>query len=78
MKIKKFNESVEINYYEAFNMYIKDKKILNTYFVNPFGDYSLKPKERFYGSGVIVEGGYKMLHYGGGCSGEDCNTIYIV
>lgn len=78
MKIRKFNESLEINYNDAFNMYIKDKKIIDSYFVAPYGDYSVDPTERFYGSGLTVEGNYKILYHGGGCSGEDCNTVFIV
>ena len=78
MKIKKFNESVEINYYDAFNMYIKGRKVLDTYYVPPYGNLSLEIGKRFWGKGMIVEGGYKILFHGGGCSGEDCNVSFIV
>ena len=29
------------------------------------------------GDGIILKNGYKYEHFGGGCSGEDCNTTYI-
>ena len=31
-----------------------------------------------HGEGLEFENGYKYISYGGGCSGYDCNTCYIV
>ncbi len=81
MKIKKFsdiNESVKISFGEAFDTYIKGQIIEGHYSVNPYGDYNLPPEERYYGDGVILKNGYKFIQHGGGCSGEDCNTTFII
>lgn len=83
MKIKKFeeiNESSEIkmDYFEAFEQFIKGKRVLSYYSVPAYGDYNLEFTERFYGDGIAVEGNYKMIHHGGGCSGDDCNSSFIV
>ena len=83
MKIKKFNElnesaSVQMPYHEAFDKYIKNQTIKNHYQVYPYGNHDLPFEERYYGYGVELENGYKILYFGGGCSGEDCNYSFIV
>lgn len=67
-----------IPFHEAFNQFIKGQVITEFCSVQPFGDHNKPHGERFYGEGIICANGYKILHYGGGCSGEDCNTTYIV
>jgi hypothetical protein len=80
MKIKKFNESIDnrIEYFDAFIQFIKGKTVLEYYSVDPYGDRNLPDEERYYGDGIIVEGNYKMISHGGGCSGEDCNMSFIL
>jgi hypothetical protein len=84
MKIKKFNE-IKINesnnlldFSIVFNKYIKNQKIKEQISIYAYGDYNLPIEERYYGNGVELDNGYKILYYGGGCSGEDCNTTFIV
>lgn len=81
--IKKFtdilNENFKLmNYYEAFNTYILGQKVQSNYFIHAYGDYDLPSDERYYGDGLVFENGYKILSHGGGCSGEDCNTSFII
>ena len=82
MKIKRFeqvNEAKELNFSEAFNTYIKGQTIKDHFSVAPFGrDISPDVAKRYFGDGIVLENGYKLLNYGGGCSGEDCNTTFIV
>jgi hypothetical protein len=68
----------KMNFSDAFNKYIKGKEIKEEISVPPYGDYAVPVEDRFYGTGVLVKGGYKYLSHGGGCSGEDCNTTFIV
>ena len=63
---EKTNEDTQISIDDAFNTYIKGQ--------NAVGIYSAGS----YGEGVVFENGYKYTSYGGGCSGEDCNTSYIL
>lgn len=49
---------------------------MDYYSVPAYGDTS-KP-DNFYGDGIVVEGNYKMISFGGGCSGEDCNVSFII
>ena len=87
--IKKFGEyineefefdvpSKKLDFNEAFNKHIKGFRVLTTESVAPYGDQNVDPEERFYGDGMRMENGYKILYFGGGCSGEDCNTTFIV
>ena len=82
MEIKRYNqlnEGKHMDYYEAFDQFIRGQ-IVNDYIsVPPFGDKNTPDvANRFYGDGIVLENGYKLLQYGGGCSGEDCNTSFIV
>ena len=56
---------------EAFNTLIKGKKIVAWVDIQPEGTYS-------YAQGIQVEDGYIYAHHGGGCSGNDCNTTWIL
>lgn len=82
MIIKKFsqiNEGFELTRFdEAFNKYIVNQEVVGGYYIDPFGDYNLPPEKRYYGDGIILKNGYKFIQYGGGCSGEDCNTSFII
>lgn len=80
MKIKRFNEAIktEMDYFEAFKQFIKGNKVIEDISIPAYGDYSLPANERYYGDGIIVEGDYKMISHGGGCSGEDCNISFIL
>lgn len=78
MKIKKFtdllNESNVMSFDVALSTYIVGQKVKGPYSVPRYGT-----KERpYYGDGLFFENGYKYISYGGGCSGEDCNTSYII
>jgi len=83
MKIKKFNQLNEsstdkIPYHEAFDKYIRNQTIKDYYNVYPYGNHELPYEERFYGYGLLLENGYKIIYYGGGRSGEDTNSSYII
>lgn len=71
-----FNEKISFN--EAFEKFIVGQKVKGFYSVAPFGNKEIPTNERYYGDGMEFENDYKYLSYGGGCSGEDCNTTYIV
>jgi hypothetical protein len=75
--IKESNES-ELAFYEAFEKFIKGQTVKDHYSISAYGDHTKPHEERFYGEGMIFENGYKYLSHGGGCSGEDCNTSFIV
>ena len=82
MKIKRFeqvNEAKGLDFFEAFNTYIKGQTVKDYFSVAPYGQ-SISPDvaKRYFGEGIVLENGYKLLQYGGGCSGEDCNTSFIV
>ena len=68
----------KIDFFEAFNLFIKGQVVADYFSVFPYGDKSIPPEERYYGEGIIMENGYKFIQYGGGCSGEDCNTSFII
>ena len=81
MKIKKFNqlnEEIGMNFFDAFNAYIKGQTVKESISINPYGDMNIPLEERYYGQGMSMNNGYKILYHGGGCSGEDCNTTFIV
>lgn len=63
---------------EAMAEFIIGKKVVEWVSYPPYGDYSKPPEERFYGDGIKVDDGCKYISFGGGCSGEDCNTSYIL
>jgi hypothetical protein len=59
-----------MDFYDAFNTYIRGERAM-----------SVKWRDGYSAPcGLIVtfENGYKVASYGGGCSGEDCNTSWIV
>lgn len=76
--LMKYKKIPLMNYNEAITKFIIGQKVISEYEVAPFGDYNLPSDERYYGYGLSFENGYKMIHYGGGCSGEDCNNTYII
>jgi hypothetical protein len=67
-----------IPFHEAFKKFIQGQSVKAPFSVYAYGDQSKPHEERFYGEGIELSNGYKMLHHGGGCSGEDCNTSFIV
>jgi hypothetical protein len=67
-----------MNFNEAFEKYIKGQIVVDEFSILPFGDKNKPMNQRYYGSGLKFGNGYKILYYGGGCSGEDCNTTFIV
>lgn len=82
MEIKRYNQLNEakgLDFFEAFNTYIKGQTIKEYVSYPPYGQ-SISPDvaERYFGEGVECANGYKMITYGGGCSGEDCNTTFII
>ena len=82
MEIKKYNQLYEraksMDFNDAFNQYIKGQVVRDHYSVPAYGDHELPHEERYYGEGIVCENGYKMISFGGGCSGEDCNTTFII
>jgi hypothetical protein len=82
MKIKRFeqvNEGVKMDYFDAFNEFIKGQVVKDYFSVAPYGDKKiLDVANRYFGDGIECENGYKMITFGGGCSGEDCNTSFII
>ncbi len=83
MKIRRYdqlNEGVKLmDYNETFEKFIIGQTIKGYVSLPPYGQkISLDVAERYFGDGVILANGYKILYYGGGCSGEDCNTTFIV
>ena len=82
MQIKKYNqlnEEVGMSYFDAFNSFIKGQVVKDYFSVAPYGQsISDLPRERYYGDGIECVNGYKMISFGGGCSGEDCNTSFII
>ena len=69
---------IKISFYEAFDLYIKGQVVKGWRSYVPFGNRDKPYDERYYGNGVEFENGYKLISYGGGCSGEDCNTSFII
>ena len=69
---------VKMDYHEAFELFIKGQKAMRHVSIPAHGDSKKPWEERYYGDGVEFENGYAFLAYGGGCSGYDCNTYYIV
>jgi hypothetical protein len=67
-----------MNFAEAFEKHIKGQTVVDCISISPFGDINKPMGQRYYGNGLKFSNGYKILHYGGGCSGEDCNTTFIV
>lgn len=67
-------EAPKMEFHEAFNKFIKGQKV-KEHANEPYksGDFSAA-----HGEGMLFENGYKYIAYGGGCSGMDCNTHYIV
>lgn len=82
MEIKRYNQLNEakgMDYFEAFNTYIKGQVVKDYFSVAPYGNKDiLDVANRYFGEGIECENGYKMISYGGGCSGEDCNTSFII
>jgi hypothetical protein len=71
-------EKPKIPFFEAFDLYIKGQVVKSMISYSPFGDYEKPQEDRYYGDGIEFENGYKLISYGGGCSGEDCNTTSII
>lgn len=67
-----------MEFWAAFGKFIKGQVIEEHHSVPAYGDHNLPHEERFYGEGVKCANGYKFIQFGGGCSGEDCNTSYII
>lgn len=62
----------------AFEKYIMGQKVLSSACYPPYGNYDKPFDQRYYGNGMLFQNGYTILYFGGGCSGEDCNTTFIV
>ncbi len=82
--IKKFEDHHDLDYKdlgrgltfdetfdETFDKYIQDQKITSYVETTPEGYYA-------QAVGILCENGYKLVSHGGGCSGEDCNTTFIL
>ncbi|MCK9416023.1 hypothetical protein M0Q97_05120 [Candidatus Dojkabacteria bacterium] len=89
--IKKFSEDIEfafddefepMNYGEAFDKYINGQKVTGNYSNYPLMWQSREKNWRDYyayiDSGLRFENGYSFVSHGGGCSGEDCNSSFII
>jgi hypothetical protein len=68
MKIKRFeqvNEAKGLDFFEAFNTYIKGQTVKDYFSVAPYGQ-SISPDvaKRYFGEGIVLENGYKLLQYG--------------
>jgi hypothetical protein len=78
MKIQKFdnfnkiNETATISWYEAY------EKFVDGQVVKDLADYNITESGNIQAMGVEFQNGYKFVSYGGGCSGYDCNTLYII
>jgi hypothetical protein len=68
--VLKEEEKSMMNFETAFDTYIRGERAMS---VKWRDGYSAP-----YGLIVTFENGYKVASYGGGCSGEDCNTSWIV
>jgi len=78
--IKNFGKNEEkLSYSEAFDKYIKGQKVKEWYqkFFE-WGENAPKRDTQHQGFGMKMENDYKIVFYGGGCSGEDCNYSCIV
>lgn len=64
-----------MKFHEAFDFYIKGQKAVS---YNMVGWSYKEGQEVPYGLCITYENGAKMYSHGGGCSGEDCNTTWIV
>ena len=74
-KFKNYNENLGLSFNEMFNMYIKDKKVVDFY----NGDPLYTDGRKQYGiTGVLLENGWKYGFSGGGSSGEDVVNTYII
>jgi hypothetical protein len=65
---------------DAFEKYVKGQKVVDYYMDTPL-IYRNYEWVYHYAEvhGLIFENGYVYAsHGGGGCSGEDCNTTYII
>ena len=87
MNIKKFsqlinesnlNETQKQDFWNNFKQNIQNQPIKDWYSEPAYGNNNLPHEERYYGEGFVLENGYKILFHGGGCSGEDCNTTFII
>lgn len=79
--VKLFKESQEdpISFEEAFKKYILNRSVISTYYGTPLvnnGDNFVE----YYAliEGIKFDNNYIWASHGGGCSGEDCNTTFII
>lgn len=68
----------KIDFFTAFEKHIKGQPVKEYVSYPVYGDYNLPMEERHYGDGIKCKNGYQMISHGGGCSGEDCNTTFIL
>lgn len=72
--MKKSNQV--ISFEQVYEKYVKNRKIIEQYYGKPV--YENGQFQSLYMQGIILSNKYIYAHYGGGCSGNDCNTIYII
>lgn len=65
------------SYDDTFNKFIKGQTVQSMTEMHGMS-YNIPYNKRYEGQGIVFENGYKVYNYGGGCSGEDFNTAYIV
>ena len=83
MQIKKYNQLNEgaklMDFNKVFEEFIVGQTISGYASYTPYGqNISPDVSERYFGEGLILENDYKIVYHGGGCSGEDCNTTFII
>lgn len=74
---KPVEEKKPINYNEAIEKFIIGQKVTG-FFSKPAYATNDPADEKYYGEGFQYENGFKTISFGGGCSGEDCNTSWVV
>jgi hypothetical protein len=66
-----FQDLGSLTFNEAFEKFIEGQKIDAYIDATPKGYYTTC-------CGILCNNGYKYVHHGGGCSGEDCNSNWIL
>ena len=69
---------MEKDFDKVFRDHIEGQTVNTAVSFPPYGDWNIPSDERYYGNGLVFSNGYMILYHGGGCSGEDCNTTFIV